>query len=305
MRILVIGGNRFVGRAIVESALARGHEMTVVHRGTGVADPFSEATHIHLDRDGDLSALSNGDWEATVDASAYVPRQVASLADALDGHGGHYVYISSVSAYADPPGPGTTEDAPLAELKDPATEERTGETYGGLKALCESTADARFGDSLLIIRPTYVIGPHDYTMRFPTWVQRIEAGGEIVAPGRPDDPMQYIDARDQAEFIVDHIDSGTSGTFHTAAPSPPFGFGDMLDSIASVVAPTGTSFTWIESDELRERGFTDEDFPLHGLDGEDAWTMAVDPSHANAAGLSSRPLPSSIADTRAWLRTTK
>ena len=266
MRILVIGGNRFVGRAIVESAVAREHQLTVVHRGSGPDDPFSEATHIHLDRDGDLSALSSGDWDATVDACAYLPRQVASLADALGTRGGHYTYISSVSAYADPKGPGITEDADLAVLDDPSTEMRTDETYGGLKALCERAAATRFPNSLLIIRPTYVIGPHDYTMRFPTWVQRIEVGGEIVAPGKPDDPMQYIDARDQAEFIVDHIESRTHGVFHTAAPSPPFGFGEMLDAIASVVAPMGTSFRWIESDELRDRGFTDEDFPLHGLD---------------------------------------
>ncbi len=303
MRILVIGGNRFVGRAIVESALAREHEVTVVHRGTGPDDPFSESTHIHLDRNGDLSSLSTGDWDATVDVSAYFPKQVNSLAEALGVRAGHYVFISSVSAYADPPGPGITEDAPLTELVDAKAEDNSGETYGGRKALCERTAAAHFPDSLLIIRPTYVIGPHDYTMRFPTWVQRIEAGGEIVAPGEPDDPIQYIDARDQAEFIVSKVESRTNGVFHTAAPNPPFGFGDMLDAIASVVAPAGTSFNWIEANELRERGYTDDDFPLHELDAKDAWMMAVDPSRANAAGLTPRPLQHSVRDTRDWLRT--
>ncbi|HEY3732605.1 MAG TPA: NAD-dependent epimerase/dehydratase family protein [Streptosporangiaceae bacterium] len=195
MRILVIGGTQFVGRHVVEAALAAGDDLTLFHRGRTNPGLFAEAEHRLGDRDGDLAALADGEWHATIDCSAYVPRQVRSLAAMLGGRGGRYVHISSVSAYAEATTyPGMTEDAPLAVLDDPATEVVNEVTYGGLKALCEQAAQETFGAPgrlpdaagapVSIVRPTYVAGPFDPTRRFTWWVERIAKGGRVLAPGR-------------------------------------------------------------------------------------------------------------------------
>ena len=202
MRILVIGGTRFVGKHFVAAALERGHEVTVFHRGRTGADLFPEATHLTGDRNTDLDALAEGEWDATVDVCAYVPSQVRSLAAALEERGGHYLFVSSVSAYAPPPGPGITEDAPLAQLDDPSTEEVTNETYGGLKVLCEQAAVDAFGPDTAIVRPSYVVGPDDLTWRFSWWVDRIGRGGVVPVPEPKDSPMQWVDARDLGAFMV-------------------------------------------------------------------------------------------------------
>ena len=182
MRILLIGGTRFIGRHVVESALAANHEVTIFHRGKTGADLFPDVEHRIGDRNADLSPLAEGTWDATVDTCAYVPNQVHELADTLGQRGGHYLLVSSVSAYASPITRGYTEDAPLAQLDDPTTEEVTDETYGGLKVLCERVAVERFGPRTAIVRPTYVVGPDDYTWRFPYWVARIAKGGERPRP---------------------------------------------------------------------------------------------------------------------------
>ena len=167
MRILVVGETQFVGRHIVEAAIARGHHVTLFHRGVTGDDLFPEVTHLHGDRDSELTPLATGEWDATIDTCAYVPRQVRALADALGGRGGHYTFISTISIYADPPGPGIDEDAPLRTLEDSTTEVVDGDTYGGLKVLCEAAARQAFAD-VAIVRPSYVVGPHDHTERF-TW----------------------------------------------------------------------------------------------------------------------------------------
>ena len=196
MRILVIGGTQFVGRHAVESLLAAGDEVTLFHRGRTNPGLFPDAEHRMGDRDRDLSALDEGEWDATVDPSAYVPRQVRTLAAALGGRGGRYVHVSSISAYAGADRPWLTEDVPLATLDDPTIETVTGETYGPLKAACELAAHQYFGEDLSIVRPTYVAGPYDHTGRFTWWVERIARGGRVLAPGPADNPFQVIDARD-------------------------------------------------------------------------------------------------------------
>jgi 2'-hydroxyisoflavone reductase len=302
MRILVVGGTRFVGRQIVESALADGHEVTVLHRGITGPDLFPGAEHLLGNRFTDLGLLAGREWDATIDVCAYFPRAVDELATALDGRGGQHVFISTVSVYAPPPGPGLTEDAQLAELDDPGTEVVTGETYGGLKVLCERAAARAYGSDLLVIRPTYVVGPHDYTWRFPAWVRRIAAGGEVLCPGPADIPMQVIDARDQADFVVHLLKEGRGGTFHTASPEPPFSLGDLLTATAEVVAPAGTSLTWVDPVFLAAEGLDDAAFPFWAPGEADFDVLAADPSAALAAGLRPRPLAETIADTAAWVR---
>jgi 2'-hydroxyisoflavone reductase len=300
MRILIIGGTRFVGRHITQAALDRGHEVSVFHRGRTGDSLFPQAEHLTGDRDVSLSALGGGRWDATVDVCAYLPRQVRELAGALDGRGGHHVYISSVSVYQAPVAPGFTESAPLIELDDPEVQEVTNETYGGLKVACERAAAGLYGAAgLTVIRPTYVIGPWDYTYRFTYWVERLARGGNVLAPGDPADPIQVIDGRDQARWTIELLESSVSGVFHTVSPAPPFGFGDMLETIASRVAPAGTTLTWVASDFLTEAGQDEAGLPLWPGDGPDHDISAASPAAAQAAGLAPRPLADSVADIHA------
>lgn len=302
MRILVIGGTQFVGRHLVEAALAAGHDVTLFHRGRTGADLFADAgdrvEHRLGDRDGDLSALADGRWDATVDVCAYVPRQVRSLADVLglgERRGGRYVQVSSISAYAEPDGPGITEDAPLEVLANPDVEEVTAQTYGGLKALCELAAVESFGTDSLVVRPTYVVGPYDPTGRFTSWVRRIGRGGRVAVPGPLDQPVQVVDARDLAAFMVGLVERGASGALHAAAPAPPHSLGDLLDAVASAVAPPGTELVEVSPEAVRALDLPVTRLPLwHG--GARSGTGAVDPSAAFAAGLTPRPVAESARD---------
>ena len=298
MHVLVVGGTRFVGRHIVQALLDAGHEVTLFHRGSGDEDPFPQAEHRHGDRDGDLHELGQGTWDATVDTSAFVPRQVRALGDALGGaggRGGRYLYISSMSTYAEADEPGITESSPLEVLTDPDTEEITPETYGGLKALCEYAAVEVFGAATLIVRPTYVIGPYDTTGRFTYWVRRLADGGEVLAAGPRDQPVQVIDGRDLADFCVRLLEDGASGPFHVAGPPPPHSLGDLLDAVRDAVAPEGTTIRWMEPETAAAHGLDGQALPLwHG--GERSTTAAADASAALGRGLRMRPVAESARD---------
>ena len=300
MRILMIGGTAFVGRHMAAAALAAGHDVTLFHRGKTGTDLFPQATHLIGDRDDDMSALTDGSWDATIDVCAYFPRQVRSLATALRGQGGTYVFISSVSAYSPSVPPDYDESAPLADLDDPDATQVTNENYGGLKVACEQVSTELFGPDTTIIRPTYVIGPYDRTYRFTWWVDRLARGGTVLAPGAPDDPIQLIDARDQAAFVVSLLERSITGTFHTVDPAPPFGFGQMLEAIAAEVAPPGTRLTWVGSEFLLEHGVDGAALPLWAEGEADGANMSkASPAAALAAGLSPRPLRQTIADIHA------
>jgi 2'-hydroxyisoflavone reductase len=304
MRILLIGGTRFVGRHVVEAALAAGHDVTIFHRGKTGADLFPDVEHRIGDRDSDLSALADGRWDATVDTCAYFPRQVHELADVLADRGGHYQQVSSVSAYASPSKTrGYREDAPLANLDDPSVEEVSDETYGGLKVLCERVAVERFGPRSLIVRPTYVVGPDDYTWRFPWWVARIARGGEVLAPGPADAPSQVIDARDMGAWMIGLLERGKSGAFHAVGPSSTFTWGEQLEAIASNVAPEGTSLRWVDAEFLIEAQVDESALPLWPGADPDVLVMTADPAAALATGLTIRPLAETVRDTLAWTRT--
>jgi len=296
----MVGGTRFVGRHIVEAALAAGHDITIFHRGRTGPDLFPEVEHRIGDRDSDLSPLAIGTWDATIDTCAYFPRQVHELAEVLGDRGGRYVCISSVSVYAGPIHSGYTESAPLIELADPTVEEVTGETYGGLKVLCERAAVERFGAQSLIVRPTYVVGPDDYTWRFPWWVARLARGGEVLAPGPASDPAQVIDARDMAAWIVTMLEAGTTGAFHAVGPADSITWGGLLSAIAAVVAPPGTTLTWLDEDVLLAAGLDGNILPLWAGGDPDRMMSAADPGAAVATGLRHRPLAETIADTLAW-----
>jgi 2'-hydroxyisoflavone reductase len=302
MRVLVIGGTRFVGRHMAEAAVARGHDVTVFHRGKTGTDVVPEATHILGDRDHDLHLLADGHWDATIDACAYVPRQVAELAAALGDRSGQLAFVSTVSVYAEPMPNNSDENAPMATLDDPTTEVVDDKTYGGLKVLCEQVALDRFGPNTLIVRPTYVVGPHDYTHRFTYWVERIAAGGRVLAPEPRDYGIQVIDARDQATWTIEMLEKQTAGAFHTVSPPPPFTFEDMLKAIVEAVGPDGTSLEWVDSAFLTDHGVDGNELPLWAEGIPDDPGMACDPSRVLAAGLSPRPLAQTITETLAHER---
>lgn len=298
MRLLVIGGTRFLGRHLVEAALAAGHDVTLVHRSA--TDLFPAARHVLADRDGVLSVptegLADGEWDATVDVCAYLPRQVRSLAAALGGRGGHHVLVSTVSVYADPPGPGGDEDSALLPVAGDDVEEVTDTTYGPLKVACEQAAAAAYGDRLAIVRPTYVVGPHDHTGRYPWWVRRMARGGEVLAPGAPADPAQVVDVRDLADFQLGLATGQLAGVFNAVRPSLPWG--ELLEATAAV-APAGTTLTWVDPVWLTGQGVTGADLPLWS-EGVVEWASAMSPARAEAAGLRHRPLSETVGDTAAW-----
>jgi 2'-hydroxyisoflavone reductase len=300
MRILIIGGTAFVGRHITQAALDAGHEVSLFHRGETGAGLFAQATHLSGDRNQDLSALANRRFDATIDVCAFFPRQVRSLAAALDGRGGRYVFISSMSVYSDAVPRHYDETAPLAEISDPDATDITVANYGGLKVACEHASVELFGPDTTIIRPTYVIGPYDRSYRFDYWVDRLATGGTVLAPGDPDDPIQVIDARDQASWIVSLLEQSITGTFHTPSPAPPFGFGQMLAEISAEVAPGGTELVWVDSEFLLARGVDGNALPLWA-EGDSAGMnlSTASPAAAFAAGLTPRPLRQTVADIRA------
>ncbi|MFZ0324711.1 MAG: NAD-dependent epimerase/dehydratase family protein [Actinomycetes bacterium] len=297
MRILIIGGTRFVGRHIVESAVAHGHHVTLLHRGSSGDDPFPQCEHLHVDRDGDLSVLSDRSFDAVVDVSAYVPRQVNALADALGDRAGRYLYISTVSVYDLPVEAPFDEQSKLTDPPaEPTTEDVTEETYGGLKVLCERAARDRFGDRLTVVRPTYVVGPFDYTHRFTYWVERLARGGEVLAPGPADAWLQVIDARDQGAFVVRLLEDDVDGTFHTVWPGVQTAtFGDVLAEVSAAVAPAGTTITWVDPQFLREHEVDGTALPLWDDSGEESGAPAL-PDAALAAGLSPRPVGQSASE---------
>ena len=301
MRILIIGGTRFVGRHLVAAAIARGHAVTILHRGVECSGAPG-AEHLHADRDGDLGVLDGRVWDATVDVCAYWPRQVVSLADALGERGGRHVLISTVSVYAEAPEPGLDEQAPLVaplglDGDAPAIDE---DTYGGLKVGCEHVAEQRHAGGLLIIRPTYIVGPYDPTARFPYWVDRLARGGTVLCPGSPDAPFQYIDARDLAAFTVGLLGAGDEGAIHVVNPPAPYSFAEMLEMVRAAVAPAGTRLEWVPSAWLAERGVTPSMLPLWTGSDDPEYVLALDPARALAAGLRARPLGVTAMDTLAW-----
>jgi nucleoside-diphosphate-sugar epimerase len=234
VKLLVVGGTRFVGRAIVEAALARDHEVTLFNRGTHT-DVLAAVPRIIGDRnrDADLTQLRDHRWDAVVDVSAYAPAQVRSLLDVVEGRTGHYVYISTVSVYELPMPPRADETAPLLQV-DEDIDSDDPRAYGGRKALCERAARERIGDRLAVLRPTVVIGPGDYTDRFPWWVRHVARGGRLAAPSRLEQPIQLIDAGDLAAFAVRVLERRVVETFNTVGPHQPLTLRGMIDVLAAV-----------------------------------------------------------------------
>jgi 2'-hydroxyisoflavone reductase len=295
MRILIVGGTRFVGRAMAGAALAAGHDVTVLHRHE--TDVLPDATHLLADRDGDLSLLADGSWDATIDVCAYLPRQVRTLGQALGDRGGHHVFVSTVSVYREPADPGADEDSPLFEPPAVDVDQVTNETYGPLKVGCERAALDAYGDShLTVIRPTYVVGPGDLTARYPWWVLRAARGGRMLAPGPLDAPMQCIDARDMGEWTVRLVEGGLSGTFTAARPATTFG--ELLTETVEALG-SDADLVPVDGSWLVEQGVDGAQLPLWS-EGSPELALAMGTSRAEDAGLRHRPFAEVVRDTLAW-----
>jgi 2'-hydroxyisoflavone reductase len=296
MRILLLGGTSFVGRAIAEQALSSGHELTLFTRGRTGTDLFPDVQRRTGDRStGDYGGLAEDTWDAVVDVSAYVPRHVQQAADALGGRVGRYLLISTGSVYDRLRAPDAmTEDAPRLPAER-GTEEVTGDTYGPLKVACEDDVIARYGERATIVRPGVVAGPHDPTDRFTYWVRRAAAGGPLVLPGRPDQPVQVVDSRDLAVLVVRLLEQDRPGTCNAVGPAEQVTLAGLVHACASAA---GTAVEPVVVDP----GAVEPPLPL--VLPDPTWDVMFRRSaaRARAAGLPDTPLETTAADVLAWDR---
>jgi len=325
-RILILGGTGFLGPKTVAAAVARGHEVTIFNRGRRekLLPLEVKVEHLYGNRDPELPAddergpdgklvhpdaspkgleqLVGRRWDVVIDNSGYYPRMVAASAQLLATQAELYIYISSISAYdVNPPG-GGDETAALATLADPTVETMGAnfENYGGLKVLCERAAAAAFPGRAAIIRPGYIVGPGDPTDRFTYWPIRIGRGGEVPAPGSPDDPLQWIDVRDLADWLVTLAERGAAGTFNAVAPSNPARWGDVLETC--VAAGGGAKLVWMPVPWLEQQGMAGEDsFPIWvPPTGKFAGFHRWSNDRAEAAGLGFRSIDDTVKAINAW-----
>ena len=310
LRILILGGTGFTGPFQVNYALARGHQVTIFNRGKRPSPEWSGAVEQLLgDRDtGDLKSLGGRSWDVCIDNPTSLPSWVRDAGKALKGRVGHYLFISTISVYADGAKPGINEDAALAPYKGADAMAETMLTlradvenlYGPLKALSEAEARTQFGDKVTIVRPGYIVGPRDETDRFTYWPKRIAEGGEVLAPGDGQDPVQIIDGRDLGEWMIRLAEAGTTGTFNACGPDYALSTDAMVHGCHAVtggpVRFTHVTPEFIEKNQVALPIWVPrEGTPYSGYG-------AVDNARAIAAGLTFRPLATTVADLLAWYR---
>lgn len=300
LRVLILGGTGFIGPHTIAALGRGGHQITLFNNDKESARKFPELESLFGDRDGKIEALNGRDWDVVIDNSGYVTRHVKLTADALEGRVGHYIFISSISAYADLSKPGIYEDYPLATLKDPDVEEVTDETYGGLKAACENVVREVYGSRYTVIRPTYIVGPGDPTDRFTYWPARVSRGGEMLAPGTSGDPVQFIDVRDLAGFISACAEHRHAGNYNLCNPPRSVRMGQLLDS-SRKISRAGTKVVWVDAKFIEARKFEGNEIPIWSpTEGEYAGAALVESDRAVAKGLKFRPLDVTVGDTLAW-----
>jgi 2'-hydroxyisoflavone reductase len=285
MRLLVLGGTKFLGRAVVEAALERGHEVTLFNRGRTNAGLYPEVERLRGDRDGDLSALEGRSWDAVVDTSGYVPRVVRASVELLQARAEHYTFVSSISVYEGPDR--------LIELDDSATED-VQQHYGGLKALCERVVEKGFPARSASVRAGLIVGPHDPTGRFTYWPHRLARGGEVLAPGPPERAVQLVDVRDLAAWMLGLGEQRVAGTFDATGSTT---MEKVLQACLRVTESDAT-ITWVDDAFLAEAGVGEwMELPLWLVSPEHRHLVEVDASRAVTAGLSFRPLEETVRAT--------
>lgn len=301
LRVLIFGGTGFIGPHFVTTLRDAGHKLTLFNRGKRNPGMFPDIETLIGDRNGQLDALKGREWDIVVDDSGYLPAQVKGSAELLKDHVQHYIFVSSISAYANLTPAGIDEDYEVAKLKDPTVTEITGDTYGGLKALCEQIVEQTYGTRQAVIRPTYIVGPGDHTDRFTYWPARVARGGEMLVPGTPRDPIQFIDVRDLSEFMRVCVEQRIVGRYNTCSPPGFATMGDLLET-SKRLSKSNATFAWadqkfLEDNELLESG----EIPIWSPPaGEHAGAALVSPARAVAKGLRFRNLETTVRDTLAW-----
>lgn len=318
MKLLILGGTRFLGRHVVTAAKARGHEVTVFNRGNYSSEDLGAVESISGDRHTELHKLQGRSWDAVVDTSGHLPRAVRAAAEVLFDEVARYVFVSSQNAYRDVSVGGIEESYPLRTLTSEQVEHANSidtsgqpsyaEFYGGLKALCEQAAEEVMPDRVLILRPGLIVGPDDYTDRFTYWPVRVARGGEVLAPGPPDRFIQFIDVRDLAEWTISMIERKATGAYNTHGVPNSLTMQGLLDECKTITG-SDAQFTWAtEEFLLQEKVAAWSELPLW-LPEEAAphlkGFMFISPAKAIAAGLKLRPLSQTITDTLTWYETNR
>jgi 2'-hydroxyisoflavone reductase len=308
LRILILGGTGFTGPYQVRYALSRGHKVTTFNRGkTHPGELPNEVEQLVGDRNGKLDALKGRQWDVVIDNPTTLPSWVRDAAQILKGNVEHYVFISTISVYGEVK-TGPDENAPTEKYEgaDPYKETleamKAGgyKTYGPLKALSEKEAEKWFPGKTLIIRPGLIVGPRDETDRFTYWPVRIDRAGEVLAPGSPDDPVQFIDARDLAEWTIRMAENRETGIYNATGPAKPLGISGMLDGIKAALKSNAT-FTWVAEDFLTQQKVEPwSDMPV--WTGKDSGLALAKIDRALNKGLTFRPLAETARDTLAWFK---
>jgi nucleoside-diphosphate-sugar epimerase len=297
VRLLVLGGTKFLGRATAEAALARGHDVTLFNRGQTNPDLFPKAERIRGDRERDLSELEGRTWDAVVDPSGYVPATVRASAEALRDSVGHYLFVSSISVYADLSSP-STEDDSLQELGEDQPDDRLAEdysNYGPLKALCERAVEETLPGRHTIVRPGLIVGPHDPTGRFTYWPHRVARGGPMLAPAPPEEKVQFVDVRDLGAWLISLCEERVQGRFN--AVNEGVSWDELLTSCREV-AKSDAEPVWVDGDWLLEHKVEQwMGLPMWIHEEEMSGIHEAGVSRALAAGLTFRPLPETIQGT--------
>jgi 2'-hydroxyisoflavone reductase len=300
LRILILGGTGFIGPHHVSYAVARGHQISVFNRGRNNAVLPSGVEQLSGDRNNDLSALKGREWDAAIDTAVYQPSWVRSLADVVAGNVGHYTFISSAAVY-DASHPGILDEStplrPYTGTADPfSNPPRDQVQYGPLKTIAIQEAQKRFRQ-MSAIHCGLIVGPRDGTDRWTYWIDRVSNGGEILAPGKPSDPMQWIDARDLAEFAIHGAERGLTGNFNAA--TPPMTFAEMLAGMSALFPESASRFTWVDQKWLQQRKITHAELPAWHTQGA---SNRMSGSRARANGMTHRSLRTTASDTYQWLK---
>ena len=312
LRILILGGTGFTGPFQIQYALKRGHKITTFNRGkTHPGETPEGVEQLIGDRNGQLDALKNRQWDVVIDNPTSAPVWVRDAAQILKGNVDRYVFISTISVYADTSKPGTDESAPLAKYTGPDAMKESRESiiaskfalYGPLKALSEQEAEKWFPKKTLIIRPGLIVGPRDETDRFTYWPMRVDRGGEVLAPGAPSDPVQFIDGRDLAEWTIRMVENGETGIYNATGPVKQLGIGDMLETVKSALS-SSAKFTWVNADFLEAQKVEPwSDMPVWiPPRGEEAGGNQISNKRALAKGLIFRAMADTTRDTVAWFK---
>jgi 2'-hydroxyisoflavone reductase len=302
--LLILGGTGFIGPHLTQEALRGGWKVTHFNRGRTAADGVPNVETLIGDRKGKLDALRGRSWDVVIDDTGFIPKYVKMSTELLAPNVGYCLFISSVSAYAGFATPNTVH-SPTGTLTDPNTEQITDTTYGPMKALCEQYSAQAFRDRISIVRPGYIVGPRDASDRFTYWPVRAAKGGEMLAPGTPGDPIQIIDVRDLAAWMMKLASGRVNGYFNAVSPPRVFTMGELIQACLQASPQAATRARWVSEDFLTAHWQADDlDLPPWApTRGDEAGFSLTDASESVQAGLHSRPLGQTVRDTLAWFRT--